>query len=728
MTRVFITLATALAIAAGGPAWSHPHEKLAVKINPDDRTELLRLDLESGQPKTLYRATRGRITEARVSPYYSRVALIETTAPTSSRGAAPVNRLVVITAKGAILRTVDADVRRFVFSPDGRRIAYIVGPFYPGGIGFLPQRAFILDIDSRVDPLELAGLDKPHDLHWVKTPRENSIYVKVLRDGEDRVLRWDVATRQAEETPLKGIRFSPDGEFLLAHPYETIEIGDCEPGNEGDSCLRIIERTSGQELRSLAEQKGAAQGWIYDRGHHLLFVQRDPRTETISERRAGRELQADLITGYSAAGGLVFEVGSDKPPVRVDGIIGGEASAGDWVTGSRGIVVASSDPAAPLAVCEQLPCEKRDDRKPGPEPSRLPAPAADRLEPEADEEFEYANPRFRWASIEGAGGYQLDVCSDRECGVRVAGSSQIIDTEWRSSALPLGELYWRVAAVEDLPSGTARVGAFTSPTRFFVRSERIDRDPPVATIKTTFRPGERVAKGNVALNAPTVRIVPRVDDAVSGVDWWRADIDGRTIADSRDAEISVLEGPWPDGTHRVDIAAEDRAGNSSTVASGQFVVDAQAPRIVLQFVEPEIVVDKRGAASRLSARDFQWFKLTEDSELGITSVFFDRPGEPHARRRREPAAAQTPLAYTSAWPELLLFVRGEWPFGASLEADASGRRLLWLAATDDGSGAASLQLRIRTPTAPSGAAQVLEVIATDMVGNASQPLTLELIH
>jgi len=277
-----VTLIIGLAIAVVEPGWADPHPPLVVKINPDDRTELLRLDLESGKTDVLYRTAGDRITDVLVSPYYSRVALLETASTV-------VNRLVVINAEGRTLRTVDANVRRFVFSPNGRKLACIAGTFYAGGIGFQPLRAFIVDIDGGGEPLELAGLEKAHDLHWLRTPTEDSIYFKALRDGDDHVLRWDVTTGSLEETTLGAIRFSPDGEYLLRRPYETVEVGDCEPGVAGDSCLRVTERRSGNELPSLAAQEGTAQGWVYNRGHHLLFISRSPHTEAVTESRGGRD-------------------------------------------------------------------------------------------------------------------------------------------------------------------------------------------------------------------------------------------------------------------------------------------------------------------------------------------------------------------------------------------------------------------------------------------------------
>jgi hypothetical protein len=734
MKRFTITLAIVLALVASRSAWTHPHPPLVVKINPDNRTELLRLDLESRETTVLYRTTGHSITDARVSPYYSRVALLETD---STVAASSVNRLVVIDAEGRLLRTVDADVRRFVFSPNGRKLACIAGPFYPGGIGFRPKRAFIVDIDGAGEPRVLAGLEKAHDLNWLTTSAEDSVYFKVLSDGDDRVLRWDETEQRLEESAHDAIRFSPDGKFVLRKPYETIEVGDCEPGAEDDSCLRVVERSSGKELLSLAAQQGTAQGWIYDRGHHLLFLERNPQTETVIEKRGGQELQAELVTGYSAAQGLVFEVGSGKPPVPVVGIIGGEASAGEWVTGDRGVIVTSEEPGAggsagsgeTVAVCEQLPCETGEEAGPEPDVARLPAPAAERLEPAGDAEFAYANPRFRWAPVAGAAWYRIDVCGDQACDVSVGGAERIVGTEWRSGGLPVGELYWRLAAVEAVADGVPTVGEFTTPMRIFVRSDRVDLEPPGASAKTIAGPGERVVKGDLSLNAPTVKVEPQIDDDLSGVEWWRAEIDGRTVVDSRQVDVAMLEGPWSDGSHQVDVTAEDRAGNSSTVAASRFIVDGQPPKLILQFVTPEVVVSRLRAGkrvSRLSERDFDWFDLTEDSQLGITSVFFDEPREDRRRRARDPQSEDDALAYKSSWPELVLFVRGDWPFGAALGAEATGRRLLWLAAVDDGAGVESLELRMSTTTSPTGGAPAIEIVATDLVGNVSPPLTLGL--
>ena len=259
-----------------------------------------------------------------------------------------------------------------------------------------------------------------------------------------------------------------------------------------------------------------------------------------------------------------------------------------------------------------------------------------------------------------------------------------------------------------------------------MRSDRVDLDPPVAVVKTRSQPGERVVKGDISLNTRTVGVVPQVDDDLSGVEWWRAEIDGLPVADSRETDVGLLEGPWSDGVHQVDVSAEDRAGNRSAVASARFVVDAQPPEMILQFVTPEVLFGGSGTAterSRPSALDFEWFDLTGGSELGITSVFFDRPGRARKRQTRERGSESAALSFKSSWSELVLVVRGEWPFSPQLEAEANGRRLMWLAAVDDRSGVASLELR--TSVEPGGS-PVVEIIATDLVGNVSPPLILEM--
>jgi hypothetical protein len=668
----------------------------------------------------------------------------------STSAATPVNRLVVIDANGKVLRRVESDVRRFVFSPNGRKLACIEGTFYAGGIGFRPEGAFIVDIDGTEEPRELPGLEKPHDLHWLTTPTENSVYFRVLRKGEDQVLRWDVKAQQLKETALDGIRFSPDGKFLLRKPHETAEVGDCEPGTEGDSCLRVTEVSSGRELAALAAQKGAPHGWVYNRGHHLLFIERNPQTETITERRGARDFQAELITGYSPNTGFVFEVGSDRPPVVVTGIVAGDSSAGDWVTGDSGVILTSGGSGAaetsgggasfgePVAVCERLPCETRgeDEAADEDEGERVTlavgptAPEVDRLDPAQDATFQYANPRFRWAPVTGASWYRLEVCSDRECDAAVGGSEKISGTEWRSGGLPVGELYWRLAAVADSDSGGPVVGELTPPTRFFVHSEQADHTPPTAEIETSAGPGASVVKEGRSLTAPAAKIVPRIADDLSGVEWWRADIDGQPAVDSREGDVTAFEGPRSNGPYQVNITAKDRAGNVSTVASARFVVDARPPRLLLQPVTTETLLGgrvQRSDRSRLSTLDFEWFALSDSSELGIASVFFDRPGRVDKRGRDERRGSREPLAYRSSWPELVLFVRGEWPFSAPLEElEGEELRLLWLAATDDDSGVSSVELRTVTNDSPSGETTVIEILATDLVGNVSPPLTLEL--
>jgi len=118
--------------------------------------------------------------------------------------------LLVVSPSAGVLADIP-DGRRFSWSPDGGKVAYITGPYREGGLEFSPSGLWIMDLETgsarRLD--EHGGAD----VHWARF--DGMIYVV-----GDSVERYDPMTGSGTETSHRGIYFSPDGDHYFAPSYE----------------------------------------------------------------------------------------------------------------------------------------------------------------------------------------------------------------------------------------------------------------------------------------------------------------------------------------------------------------------------------------------------------------------------------------------------------------------------------------------------------------------------
>lgn len=158
--------------------------------------------------------------------------------------------LWVVDRVGHPVRRVER-VRRFTWSPDGAAVAYVVGDYYEGGVGFADPETFVLDVASgRTREIADGGVD----LHWAA--HDGALYVERLGAP---VLRYDPRTDAVEATELAGIHFSPDGSLYYAATREGLPF-------------RLFRTTDHHEitgdsgfLRSFAHGIVDARGWVAER-------------------------------------------------------------------------------------------------------------------------------------------------------------------------------------------------------------------------------------------------------------------------------------------------------------------------------------------------------------------------------------------------------------------------------------------------------------------------------
>lgn len=161
-------------------------------------------------------------------------------------------RLQILNLDGEALSDPIDSVRRYVWSPDGNKVAYITGDHYEGGSGFLSTGTWILDMGSREnDPVKIYM--EGSDLNWRDN---NKLYIW---DVGDQVLRYDTNQKTIEDTSRNGIYFSPDGHYYF------------DPAREGEP-IRLFTTYDDQEvtqhysfLTSEEIRHAQPRGWLDDR-------------------------------------------------------------------------------------------------------------------------------------------------------------------------------------------------------------------------------------------------------------------------------------------------------------------------------------------------------------------------------------------------------------------------------------------------------------------------------
>lgn len=123
--------------------------------------------------------------------------------------------LFVITPEGDVVLKVTG-VYRFSWAPDGESIAYIVGNYTEGGLGFTPSSIWIYQMKEAVArKLPCLG----HDLCWAE--HDSNLYIWSIEPSKgDCVYQYSLNDGQAIESTHKGINFSPDGKYYYAPQYE----------------------------------------------------------------------------------------------------------------------------------------------------------------------------------------------------------------------------------------------------------------------------------------------------------------------------------------------------------------------------------------------------------------------------------------------------------------------------------------------------------------------------
>ncbi|MBP9947466.1 MAG: LysM peptidoglycan-binding domain-containing protein [Vicinamibacteria bacterium] len=194
-----------------------------------------------------------------------------------------------------------------------------------------------------------------------------------------------------------------------------------------------------------------------------------PTPENVSRRsieiRAG---QADLDLKQKPTGApnaIEFHIGDTTGTARPGSSGNGASRARRSADGGSRIMVYDGDGEV-TAAGRSVPVPggmgiavTAEGKHNGPE-SLLGAPRP--LSPNESDTFDFSNPTFDWEPVSGATSYTVEVCRDVSCGQLVDRASGISLTRWTPRVLPIGVLYWRVAAVS-----ASGLDGFLSPAQKF---------------------------------------------------------------------------------------------------------------------------------------------------------------------------------------------------------------------------------------------------------------------
>ena len=270
------------------------------------------IDPTSGATRRVYHSAAAAIAGLAISQ--DQLAFIEVSAG-RTLGAPPTNQLVVIDSMGRVVSRIERNVQTYTWC--GKEyLAYIIGEDYEGGVGFMPQGAFTLDLlTGRETAIE--GISGTYAVIW--TPFDTSVYFKTFAPVNGaHVIRYGLVTRSVTATPYRAFHFSPSGKHYL---HARDEVNDT---------VRLYETATNRVVPlPTSPTLGDPGGWVFEQGDYLLFGRRLPprfdpggvgiRRGTpgpmeyaiydVASRRVVRKLPGELAPWAAPRGVLAFVAG-----------------------------------------------------------------------------------------------------------------------------------------------------------------------------------------------------------------------------------------------------------------------------------------------------------------------------------------------------------------------------------------------------------------------------------
>lgn len=265
---LFIGLVFSLLLAVSKNIPSQ-NKNLIVKL--DKENWIVTVNTDTGEIKRIYHSDKYWTHTLTVSPNNKYIAFIEETKPEYKRDGyevAPQYCLVIIDDSGKLISRIERDVKKYVWSPDGEKIAFLTfRPCDPDYAYKCPSGAWVFDINTS-ETIKIR--DRASQVNWAIF--DSAVYLFDYRT----VIRWNPRSKELDSTGYKGIYFSPDGKYYLALSSEDYP--------------HLYVSSTNQEITNRVKTRFGylPRGWMSDQKHHMLAVKVDyePTPEdTISSGR-----------------------------------------------------------------------------------------------------------------------------------------------------------------------------------------------------------------------------------------------------------------------------------------------------------------------------------------------------------------------------------------------------------------------------------------------------------
>jgi hypothetical protein len=330
--------------------------------------------------------------------------------------------------------------------------------------------------------------------------------------------------------------------------------------------------------------------------------------------------------------------------------------------------------------------------------------AAPRLAAPADgAEMACADPLLSWEPLTGAATYTVEVCRDPGCAELIDRRTGESAAEWRPAALPTGSLYWRVTA-----RGASGLDGYPSEaSRLAVTSDQAGLTPPTGSLQVT---GPQVRVGDRLFVSSAARVEATTLDSTGSPARWKPLIGGK--------EEAAWPSSWTAGEQTAGAIALDGCGNRGTIAPIVFMVDTAAPTIRWEVGDQEALKDRLAPDDERERRRLRGHRdngrASRDAWPSLAGVWL--VPVPWARAEEMARVARFPVEIASDHPQAFFSAPRTDVIVEGSEGTLSEERFLWVAADDAGAGVDRLTFRTR----PDGDNMVLEVEASDLVGNVSK--------
>jgi hypothetical protein len=425
------------------------------------------------------------------------------------------------------------------------------------------------------------------------------------------------------------------------------------------------------------------------------------RGELEGQAKAGGGGEIDLVLGQARAEPQAVEPGGR---VRARARRPQTGGAQVMMYEGRGKVSASG---ASVEVARGMGTNVPEGRPPSPPEALLPGPQI--VSPSPGTTLPFANPRFTWDPVHGAGSYVFELCADAACSATVERASGLTGTLWQpSEGLAQGRYFWRVTAV----AASGLDGYPSAPARLEIAGDALDRTLP--SLELAFE-GPRIGCGSRLLLGAGAEVALQSSDALAGVVARRYRLDGREVF------LDDWKGGWGPGPHRLEATAWDAAGNEATLAPVVVELDAAAPRLSWEVGDEELFRrfgQPNPRSERRSRREQTALERTgarlEWSSDGRVWLPLAAPGTSSQTGSSQPASAAFVVGDR---PQLFLrAVAAADPFLPASPVRLPAGRLLRVEARDEACAVERLSFGIRrTATGPT-----LWLEAVDLLGNAQR--------